>query len=185
MADEYAELTSQDLLNDTILNAFLAEVPAGGHILDLGCGPGHFAAEMAKRGYAVTATDAVPEMVALASQHNGVRAIVARFEDIKEKQTYDGIWANFSLLHAPREDMPRHLSTLHHALKPGGVFHIGLKTGEGSKRDKIDRLYTYYTLPELTVLLKDAGFDPQDHTFGNDVGLDGERADWVVIRSHA
>lgn len=183
-ATEYAELAGDEAARDPLLKAFLAACPPGGHVLDLGCGPGHCAADMARAGFRVTATDAVPEMVALAAAQPGVTAKTATFDDIEGTDVYDGIWANFCLLHAPRADMPRHLAALRNALKPGGAFHIALKSGEGSKRDKIGRLYTYYTLPELTDLLTQAGFTVEDHATGKTVGLDGEPADWIAVSAH-
>lgn len=184
MAEKYADLTDTPVEKSSTFASFVAEVTDGGHVLDLGCGPGNFAAAMADAGFTVTATDAVPEMVALAAKHAGVQAEVATFDDITGEALYDGIWANFSLLHAAREDMPRHLNALHKALKPGGIFHIALKSGEGSKRDKINRLYAYYTQAELTELLTQAGFTVTHHASGNDIGMDGVAADWIALRAH-
>ena len=81
--------------------------------------------------------------------------------------------------------MPRHLAALHAALKPGGLFHIGLKTGTGEKRDALGRFYTYYTEAELEDLLSDAGFAVQFRAYGRDKGLDGVDADWIVMRALA
>lgn len=184
-AAQYAELTQTHNQRDPYLRAFLATIPAGGHVLDLGCGPGASAAEMAQAGFTVTATDASAEMVAMASQHPGVDAHQASFDQITGQNIFDGVWANFSLLHAPRSAMPNHLAAIHTALKPGGSLHIGLKTGTGEKRDGIGRLYTYYTRDELDGLLRDAGFTPVAHAFGEALGLDGSMADWMVVRANA
>ncbi len=183
--DEYLSVTQDGTARDPALKAFIADLPAGAQVLDLGCGPGHIAAVIAAAGHHVTATDAVPEMVAHAGTHPGVTARVASFDDISGTGIYDGIWANFSLLHASRADMPRHLAALHTALKPGGLFHIAVKTGTGSKRDRLGRLYTYYTDPELTGLLTDAGFTVTHRQTGADTGLDGAVADWLALRAHA
>ncbi len=183
-AQEYADLVGNTLSKDPLLADFIAALPPGGSVLDLGCGPGNAAHVMADAGLVVTATDAVPEMVALAKTHPGVSAHVASFDDITGEDLYDGIWANFCLLHAARADMPRHLAALKTALKPKGIFHIGLKTGTGEKRDRIGRFYTYYTDAELSGLLQDAGFHITHRTTGCDTGLDGALADWIVIRAH-
>ena len=183
--DEYAALTSSGVSKDPLLSAFISALPKGAHVLDLGCGPGHAAATMADAGLTVTATDAVPDMIALAQRHPGVTARVATFDDIDEVGVYDGIWANFSLLHAARADMPRHLAALHRALRAGGILHIGVKTGTGERRDPIGRLYTYYTDAELTDLLETAGFNVNRRATGREKGLDGVVADWIVLHNHA
>ena len=183
-AEDYAELAGKELAQDPLLAAFVAAVPKGGHVLDLGCGPGHASHVMADQGLQVTATDAVPEMIEMADAHPGVRAFVATFDDIEGTELYDGIWANFCLLHAARANMPRHLAALKQALKPGGVFHIALKSGAGQKRDKIGRLNTYYSDADLTRLLEAAGFSVTARATGRGKGLDGTPADWIALRAH-
>ncbi|MBZ0130770.1 MAG: class I SAM-dependent methyltransferase [Rhodobacteraceae bacterium] len=183
-AAEYADMTEPEERN-TALAAFIAALPPGGAVLDLGCGPGHASAVMADAGLKVTATDASAEMVALAARHPGVTARRMTFDEITGKAAYDGIWANFSLLHAPRTDMPRYLSALHAALKPGGLLHIGLKTGKGARRDGIGRLYTYFTEAEIRTLLGNAGFTVTSQRTGSDLGLDGTIAPWITLAAHA
>jgi len=182
-AAKYARLTENESGTAKLL-AFIAALPTAGHVLDLGCGPGHSSATMAEHGLAVTALDASREMVALAGAHQGVTARQATFDQIDGTALYDGIWANFSLLHAPRADMARHLARLHRAAKPGARLHIGLKTGTGEKRDSIGRLYTYYTKAELTRLLAEAGFTVTATDTGCDAGLDGQMADWITVTAH-
>lgn len=183
-AARYAEVT-EAAARDPSLLAFMEALPEGGHVLDLGCGPGHAAAAMAARGFTVDAVDASAEMVAEAKRIHGLDARVARFGDIAGEDVYDGVWASFSLLHAPKADMPGHLARLHRALKPGGRIAIGLKTGEGERRDSLGRFYAYYTLAEITGLLGDAGFTVTGHAEGEDPGLDGVMAHWLVVRADA
>lgn len=183
-AGTYADLVSASVAKDTLFPSFLSALPANAHVLDLGCGPGHFAAAIAAAGHRVTATDAVQEMVDLAAAQTGVDAHLAKFDDITGQALYDGIWANFSLLHAPRDAMATHLAALHTALKPRGTFHIALKLGEGSKRDSLGRLYTYYTEAELVGLLMEAGFSVTNRNRGTDKGLDGVDADWIGLAAH-
>ena len=179
-AQTYADLVSTDK-PDATLAAFLDALPANSHLLDLGCGPGQAAAQMAQCGHTVLAMDATPEMVAMAAAHPGVTAHQATFDDITGTDLYDGIWANFSLLHAPRAALPDYLSAVAHALKPGGVFHIGMKTGEGEERDDIGRLYTYVTETELSELLTQAGLTPFARQSGREAGLSGVVAPWIAM----
>lgn len=183
-AARYAEITDAYNRADPRLADFMAAVPAGGRVLDLGCGPGASAEEMARAGFTVDAMDASPAMVALVEARAGVNAILGGFDDIAGADVYDGVWANFSLLHAARADMPRHLAAIRRALRPGGAFHIALKTGEGAKRDRLGRFYTYYTEDELTGLLVEAGFVPRARHTGCDKGLDGTDALWIAVLCH-
>ena len=80
--------------------------------------------------------------------------------------------------------MPRHLAALGTALKPGGLFHIALKSGAGEKRDALGRIYTYYTQSELTDLLENAGLTVTEYATGCGKGLDGTDADWIALRAY-
>lgn len=183
-ADVYADMVQNLGPEEPLLKSFLESLPQSVHVLDLGCGPGQFSAAIAAQGHQVTALDAVQEMVDLAGMHEGVDARLASFDEVSGEAVYDGIWANFSLLHAPRDAMPRHLVALHKALKPGGVFHIALKSGEGSKRDDLGRFYTYYTDAELAGLLMEAGFTVTTRTHGSGRGLDGVISDWIALSAN-
>lgn len=183
-ADEYAKLEPSDMPSET-LATFMKALPDGARVLDLGCGPGTSARHMVRAGCVVDALDASAEMIGLASAIEGVTARQASFDDISGTAIYDGVWANFSLLHAPRVDMPKHLAAIHMALKPGGLFHIAVKEGTGEHRDTINRLYTYYTESELTALLEATGFTVGPYRRGRDKGLSGEDADWISVTAHA
>lgn len=163
------------------LKRFMDALPDSGHVLDLGCGPAGSSKHMIAAGFTVDAVDASAEMVRMASKVNGVIARVATFDDLDATAAYDGVWANFSLLHAPRVDLPRYLGAIATALRPGGIFHIGMKLGTGAHRDGIDRLYTYVSVEELSSLLTEAGFTLSDIDEGAEVGLAGTLDPWVVM----
>jgi SAM-dependent methyltransferase len=163
------------------LRRFIAALPPGGRALDLGCGPGDAAAAMARAGLEVDALDAAPGMVALARERHGVAARLATFEEVDTTRAYHGVWASFSLLHAPRGDMPAHLARLHAALAPGGLLYLGLKLGSGAWRDSLGRLYTYWGEDEIVGLLDDAGFTLVEREIGRSRGFAGTEADWIVL----
>ncbi|MCX7558642.1 methyltransferase domain-containing protein [Sulfitobacter sp. F26204] len=183
-ADDYERMMRVEAEEQTIWQAFVAAFPEGGAVLDLGCGPGNYARLFAQAGLKVTALDASAEMARRAAQIKGVTARHGVFDHVAEVDAYDGIWASFSLLHAPRADLPRHLSALRRALKPGGRFFIGMKTGTGGGRDDLGRFYEYYSNEELEALLRTAGFAPQRNWTGYGKGLAGQYSGWVVIDAH-
>ncbi len=181
---EYAAKVEDEAARDPMIERFIAACPKGGRVLDLGCGPGHFAERMATAGLRVEATDAARAMVDLAARRPGVSARLARFEDLDAQDAYDGIWAYFSLLHAPRADLPGHLGRIARALKPGGILFLGMKHGQDSKRDRLDRYYEYYEDEELTRHLSAAGLRPADTWRGTAEGMAGDPEDWIVIAAH-
>lgn len=184
-AGAYAERNRTRGRDDAGMAAFLAALPARARVLDLGCGPGFCAAHFARSGHAVDATDAVPEMVEMAAAHPGVTAWQASFDELDAEAAYDGIWANFALLHAARAEIPRHLAAIARALRPGGVLHLGMKEGAGEKRDALGRFYTYVTEAELRGWLEAEGLQIESVTRGGGTGLDGSRADWLMVLARA
>ncbi|MBO9472984.1 class I SAM-dependent methyltransferase [Shimia sp. R10_1] len=187
-AGDYAERFSKvaegdiDQLKD--LNGLFALLPDNGLVLDLGCGPGQWAAKIRDAGYQVEAMDASAEMAALAKEKFDLDVTVGVFEDLTEEAKYDGIWANFSLLHAPKADMSAHLLRIKTALKPRGAFHIGMKLGRGESRDALGRFYSYYEEAELIGLLEAAGFTITQKRRGNAKGLAGSDDTYVILTAH-
>ncbi len=181
-AADYADLVQTDQ-PDRHLRDFMALIPAAGRVLDLGCGPGRASYFMAQAGLKPDPLDASTSMVELAQTSYNLPARLGTFHDITGENIYAGVWANFSLLHAQRADLPVHLDAIFQALIPGGTLHIGMKTGTGQSRDGIDRRYTYVTEAELETLLNHAGFRVSFRDTGLDKGLSGEIAPWVILRA--
>lgn len=183
-AEEYAAMSDQANADDPRLQVFIDAVGDGGRVLDLGCGPGASAGVMAEAGLVVDAVDASSSMVALASTRSGVAARQAEFADLDAVGLYDGVWANFSLLHAPKRDMPVHLAAVRRALVPGGVFVLTLKLGSEERVDRLGRFYCDYLDDEIDALLADAGFEVTDRWSGSGAGLEGSVADWIGRSAH-
>lgn len=179
--EEYAALTGQT--GSEPFDAFASAVTTGGAVLDWGCGPGHDAARLSAAGFEVDAVDASAAMVAHAADRHGLRARRATFGELDAVDAYDGVWANFSLLHASRSDMPRHLRAAWIATRAGGSCYVSVKCGEGERRDALGRRYGYYTEPALRELLRAAGFTVLDRFGGESLGLDGVPASWVGLLS--
>lgn len=184
-AQRYAELTDESNKADQGMTDFIEAMPKGGRVLDLGCGPGASAVIMAQAGLVVDATDASAEMIRLAEEHPGVSARQAEFDDLDAVGVYDGIWANFSLLHATRGAFPVHLEAIKKALKPGGVFVIAMKLGQGEGPDRLGRFYSYYSEDELKSYLQQAGLTVTGRWTGSGTGLDGSVSDWIRLTAHA
>ncbi len=155
------------------LEKFLSPMPADGFLLDYGCGGGWAARRMLETGRRVEAFDGSAALATEASKLTGINVKVLRFEGFDAKARYDGIWASFCLLHAPRASMAGNLRRIAEGLKPGGMLYLGLKVGDGESRDSLGRFYSYFTPEEITAALTAAGFEGIDIRLRTGEGYDG------------
>lgn len=164
------------------LAPFLARLPVGGTILELGCGSGRDAQYMFERGFAVEPTDGVPEMAALAAARLGCQVSVMRFDELEAEELYDGVVAAYSLLHVPREGLVGVLRRVWRALKPGGWHAATYKTGGREGRDGLGRYYNYPSEAELRVFYDQAGaWDSIETETGEGRGYEGGVSTFVMI----
>ena len=138
-----------------LYDRFLTLIPAGGYILDAGCGSGRDARFFLDRGYRVTAFDASAELVTLATEHTGIPVSVLRFQDLNCKQRFDGIWACASLLHVPAPELADSVHRLSDALKPAGILYASFKYGQG-ECEQHGRRFTDLDEQGLALLLDEA-----------------------------
>jgi SAM-dependent methyltransferase len=131
-ASEFCERTLAVDMSE-FYEPFLGEVPAGGTILDAGCGSGRDSRAFLQKGYEVVSIDASPAMVDATTRLTGRRAKLLNFDAIDFREEFDGIWACASLLHVVRENLGSVLDRLAAALKPGGVLYLSFKYGEAER----------------------------------------------------
>jgi SAM-dependent methyltransferase len=178
-AQAYAE---REIAKHTRLTRFLALLPAGATILELGCGAGFDTAEMLAQGFDVSPTDGSPEMAAEASRRLGRPVGTLLFHDLKEVEAHDGVWANACLLHVPRNELAQILKLIWCALKPGGVFYASFKTGDTEGRDTLNRYYNYPSPDWLREQYASAGSWSSLETEAGEVrGFDNEPATMLFV----
>jgi SAM-dependent methyltransferase len=164
------------------LTAFLAQLPPGASILELGCGAGGDTAEMLARGFDVRATDGSPEMADIASKHLGRTIETLLFHELDEVEAYDAVWANACLLHVPRTELADVLARIWRALKPEGVFYASYKEGEADGRDTLDRYYNYPSPEWLRATYAEAGnWNSLSIESGEVLGFDDKMASMLFV----
>jgi SAM-dependent methyltransferase len=145
----------------TRLKGFLALLPPGASILELGCGAGNHSAVMLEAGFVVRATDGSPEMAEIASRRLGHPVEAMLFQELNAQDAYDGVWASACLLHVPRDELAGIFTRIHRALKSSGLFYASFKIGEGDGRDNLGRYYNYPSPDWLQATYAAAGkWDP-------------------------
>ncbi|MFC1743986.1 class I SAM-dependent methyltransferase [Candidatus Riflebacteria bacterium] len=151
-ADSFFQDT-KDLKLDHVYQPFLSLLPAGGRILDAGCGSGRDSLYFKNLGFKVTAFDASKKLVELGTSLLGQQVLHLTFEEISFEEEFDGIWASASLLHVPGKKMPVILQKLEKALKNGAFFFCSYKYGMGEKLTR-GRLFNFYNESTFSNLIK-------------------------------
>ena len=117
---------------DLLLDTVRAALPTTGgmpDVLEVGCGPGVFAARLVEAlpGVALLATDQSHRFVDLARQ----RGVPAQVQDVQHllapDGSYDVVVAAWMLYHVP--DLDRGLAEVRRVLRPGGTF-IAVTNGD-------------------------------------------------------
>lgn len=124
---------------------FLRYLKPGDLILDVGCGSGRDSKAFMESGYRVVALDGSKEMCRQASKYLGQEVQCRRFEEIDERNVYDGIWACASLLHVPYKLLPKVIARLVDALVDGGVLYASFKYGGDKMKGEREAGGRYFT----------------------------------------
>lgn len=137
-----------------------AAAAGGGHVLELGSGPGTDADHLEARGIRVERTDATTAFVErLRARGHSARLLDARVDDYGGP--FDGVYADAVLLHLSPEQLEQALLTARRSTRPGGVLALTLKEGDGSgwSTAKLGRPghFTYWRADALAEVLNRTG----------------------------
>jgi len=146
---------------------------AGTSLLDVGCGDGELASQLARRGASVTGLDADPAMIAAAHRRpefaNGrLRLVEGKAEQLPfDDALFDRVVAVTVLCFIP--DAASAVAEMARVLKPGGRLVVGelgrwslwaaLRRMRGWLGDPIWRTATFRTAEELVALARGAGLN--------------------------
>lgn len=133
-AQEYIE-QSKELDNDRVKDYFLSLLPHSARILDFGCGSGRDLKYFRDHGFRAEGTDGSDSICYLASKYTGTKVRKLRFLDLGDLESFDGIWANASIMHLRRTELPVVFYRMSNALVDGGIIYTSFPYGnfEGTK----------------------------------------------------
>ena len=107
-----------------LLVEWLRRFPADARLLDLGCGGGRDAGDLAQRGYRVVGVDRTRALLSAGRRrYRSLPLVRADLRDLPfQAMSFDGLWAAASLMHLPKPDARRILGDLCRLVRPGGLF---------------------------------------------------------------
>lgn len=151
-----------DLFERVWLDRFAAHVPAGGRILDVGCGTGAPIADyLTGRGFSVTGVDGAPAMIGMARQRRpGGDWRVRDMRKLALGTRFDGVLAWNSLFHLTRNEQRQVVPRLLRHLRPGGPVMLTVGPGEGERTGHVgdDAVFHASLSPgDYRQLLEDGG----------------------------
>jgi SAM-dependent methyltransferase len=186
-AAAFRDGTARETVDERIL-AYAAALGPGARVLEIGSGGGRDARALEEAGLSVRRTDVSPGFVEL-MRADGLAADVLDplTDDLDDPDRpgtpYDGVWANASLLHVDRGDLPVVLRRLADATAPGGVLRFCVKEGDGtlwSRHGHVagPRRFTYWRAEPLASVARASGWDVE--SVEAYVGTSGEQT-WLDV----
>lgn len=130
-AEQFADELRHKPLDRALLGAFSEQLPGGGLVADIGCGPGHVTGYLAGLGVRVRGIDLSPEMISIARRrHPGLDFAVGEMPGLPlPAGELAGAVLFYSIIHLTPERRAAAFAELALALQPGGLmlvsFHIG------------------------------------------------------------
>ncbi|QBR72119.1 SAM-dependent methyltransferase [Beijerinckiaceae bacterium] len=149
-------------------------------ILDFGCGPGRDLKTFRELGHIPTGLEGAGHFAAMARAYSGCEVWQQDFLKLELPEDYfDGVFANATLFHVPRQELPRVLRDLRAALKPGGVLFSSNPRGENQEGWNNGRYGVYHDLEAWRRYLAAAGFVELTHYYRPE-GVPREQQAWLA-----
>lgn len=149
-------------------------------ILDFGCGPGRDLQAFARRGHRVVGLEGAPALAEMARNYSACEVWLQNFLRLDLPAAhFDGVFANASLFHVPRQELPRVLRQLYATLKPDGVLFSSNPRGNNEESINGERYGAYYDLATWRSYLLAAGFAELEHYY-RPPGLPCEQQPWLA-----
>ncbi len=154
--------------------------PAPWTLLDFGCGPGRDLKAFTRMGHVAIGLEGAPSLASMARAESGCEVWEQDFLKLALPAAFfDGVFANASLFHVPRQELPRILLELRAALKPGGVLFCSNPRGTNEEGWAGSRYGAWHDLEAWRGFMTSAGYAELEHYY-RPAGLPRERQPWLA-----
>ena len=153
----------------------------GKRVLDFGCGAGRDSKYFVKAGLDVVAIDGSAELCQIAESYVGIPVQQMLFQELDDRNRYDGIWACSSILHLPKEELRSVLMKMLNALTDNGIIYTSFKYGEfeGERNGRYFIDFTYESFCEFISDMK--GIAIEEYWYTGDVRPGREDQKWLNL----
>jgi 2-polyprenyl-3-methyl-5-hydroxy-6-metoxy-1,4-benzoquinol methylase len=151
-------------------DAFIKELPSGAHVLDVGCGSGVKSEYLIAHDLKVTGIDISDKLLEIAKREvpEAEFKVLSMTELDSMSETFDGVFAQASLLHIAKKDAEEVVEKMTERLVKGGFLYIAVKEKREGKPDEeiakendygyeYERFFSYFTMDELKQYFAKAG----------------------------
>ena len=164
-----------------VQDKFLEKLNPDAYILDFGCGAGRDTKYFLSRGYQIDAIDGSEQLCRIASKYTGIKVRQMLFQELDEKEKYDGIWACASILHLPKKQLREVLENMYAALKSEGWIYTSFKYGK-FEGERNGRYFTDFTTDTFKEFIHDMhGLKIEEHWITGDVRPGRGEEKWLNL----
>ena len=162
-ATDYAK-SIQNLPSLERLRSFAKATGKGKQVLDVGCAAGRDSKILSNLGLRVTGVDLSKSLLKIARENcPKITFVHANFLNLPfAKESFDGIWANASLLHLEEfSQVEQAIREFNRVLRKGGILHVFVKQQPGEEKTSVvsdhishhERFFRWFKVDEVKNLL--------------------------------
>lgn len=166
IAKDYAAEFSKPSI---MVDEFLALLPSGGKLVDIGCGHGVDCANAHSKGFDIVGIDLSEQMLSIAKRnHPTIDFWLADMRKLNLPHgAFDGAISSCSLIHVSKKEVPKTLRQIADLLKKGGLLYLWMLSSTDSQELFVDEPFlpgektfiNIVSINEVNSLLAAAGFE--------------------------
>ena len=176
-------------IQSPLSSSFSRVFPAGGRVLDIGCGSGRDLAELHRHGYQPFGVDATPQFAELAQRAHPELARRVKYGALPELGVpfggnFDSVLCSAVLMHIETTNLRNAALAIKKCLKPNGRLLISIpkhrRDIDDRERDANGRLFKAHTPEHLQLIFEQLEFSMVDQ-WENIDAMNRDGFSWITV----